>query len=503
MAGGQLRDLEHFVDILDTLDAIVWEADASTFDFTYVSEAAERILGYPTHEWIGNPGFWESLIHPDDRADAVAFCRSAAKQGRDHRFDYRAIAADDRVVSLHDVVRVVPDDDGTPRFLRGVMTDVTERRKAERERDDLQRQLLQSQKMDAIGRLAGGVAHDFNNILAAIVNYAAFIRDEPNDPSAVAADATQIVAAAERAAALTRQLLVFSRRETPRPEILDLRDVVTEHAKMLVRVLGERVELRLELSPVPAVIADRIQIEHVLLNLAVNARDAMPQGGPLTITLDTHDGHVRLRVTDAGVGMSEAVRERVFEPFFTTKPRGEGTGLGLSSAYGIVEALDGNIRFHSVEGEGTTVEILLPQARAGARQSSEEATPSESSRGTLSFLVVEDEEQVRKIVQRMLTKDGHEVAVAANARQALLVAEERDDPPDVVITDVVMPGMSGIDLAREVRQRWPATAIVFASGYPRDVVDQEGELEGPLVEKPFTIDGLRRGIAGALSSGGD
>lgn len=753
MTGGQLRDLEHFVDILETLDAIVWEADASTFEFTYVSDGAARMLGYPTDEWIGNPGFWESLIHPDDRERTVAFCKSAADDCRDHKFDYRAVAADGRVLWVQDVVRVVRDDDGTACLLRGVMTDiteqveakallaqseeryrllseltsdyawsvvpdadgefifewvtdaiesvylrsphevvgtrwlevvhpddrasseetqrlllaghhidreirivrsdgdvrwvhavarradsqdgtlrivgssrditdrkraeeqlesserrfravfdhaplsistvdleghpvlfnqalvdmlgyapeqlrtmrfqdfthpedaqkdwelflelqrgdrdsysmekryitadgsmrwgeltaslirdddgqpvfgigivhdVTERKEAEQEREHLQQQLLQSQKMDAVGRLAGGVAHDFNNILALILNYAVFIHDEPHGPD-VAADAAEIVAAAERAATLTRQLLVFSRRETPQPEMLDLRDVITEHSKMLVRMLGERVELGLELLPVPAVMADRVQVEQVLLNLAVNARDAMPQGGPLTITLDAHDGHVRLKVADAGVGMSAAVRERVFEPFFTTKPPGEGTGLGLSSVYGIVEELGGTVRLHSTEGEGTTVEILLPPAYGDANQPHDVGTSS-GSIGRASLLLVEDEDRVRKVVERMLTKDGHDVGVAADAQQALLLIEGEGKPPDVLITDVVMPGMSGVELAREVRRRWPGTGVVFVSGYPQDVVDQHGKLEGPLVEKPFTIDELQRAITEALLS---
>lgn len=488
-----MRDVEHFADILETLDAIVWEADALTLEFTYVSKGAERILGFRPDQWIGKPGFWESLIHPDDRKRTVAFCRSAIEHCNDHQFEYRAIAADGREVWLHDIVRIVVDNDGMPRLLRGVMTDITDRIEA-------QQQLLQSQKMDAIGRLAGGLAHDFNNILAAIMNYAAFIRDEPHDAHAVAADATEIVAAGERAAALTRQLLVFSRRETPHAEPLDLREVITEHSKMLRRMIGESIELHLDLSRGPTVVADRIQMEQVLLNLAVNARDAMPQGGPLSISLDQHDGCVRLRVRDAGVGMSESVRARAFEPFFTTKESSRGTGLGLSTVYGIVKELGGSIALHSVEGEGTNVEILLPPARGLVRSDPDKEVSSPWAVADSSVLLVEDAEQVREIVHRMLVREGHRVVVAADARDALRMADEGEVRPDVVVTDVVMPGMSGIELARELRLRWPGIAIVYVSGYPRDVVDQHGEMDGPLVEKPFSVDALQTAIAQALAA---
>ncbi len=756
MAGGQLRDLEHFVDILETLDAIVWEADASTFEFTYVSDGAQRILGYPVDQWIGNPGFWESLIHPYDRASTVRFCLAASRDGRDHQFDYRAVTADGRIVWLHDVVRVVPDDGGTARLLRGVMTDITDRveakaqlarseeryrllseltsdyawsvrrnaegvfvfewatdaiekvharrpdevigmpwisvvhrddhaafedmvrqislgeptrrelrvvrpdgtvrwvsavarradtpegverivgssrditarkraeqeldaserrfravfdnaplgistvdldghpvlfnqplvdmlgyppeqlrrmtfldftypddaqedwrlyqelqrgerdsytlekryvtadgsirwvqltaslirgddgrpicgigivhdisdrKEGERERERLQQQLLQSQKMEAIGRLAGGVAHDFNNILAAIVNYAAFIRDDAHDAKAVASDAEQIIAAAENAATLTRQLLVFSRREVANPTPLDLGAVVKEHSKMLRRMLGENIDLVVEAAPVlPPVFADRIQIEQVLLNLAVNARDAMPAGGPLTISLrQIDDGRIRLTVTDAGIGMPDSVRARAFEPFFTTKEAARGTGLGLATVYGIVESVGGEIHLHSAEGRGTTVEILLPVADHGPEGAVDAGAASPHGTETLTILLVEDSAQVRDIARRLLERDGHDVTTAADAHEALRVTHTAPAPFDVVITDVVMPGMSGFELGRELRQRFPGVAVVYMSGYPQGVVDAQGPLDGPLVEKPFTIEEMRRGIVEGLS----
>ena len=639
MASGMSQDLRHFVDILDTLDAIVWEADAETWAFTYVNDAAGRILGYPPERWVGHEGLWQSLIHPDDRERTIAFCRDACRAGRDHEFDYRAVAADGRIVWLHDVVRVVTDHTGTAQLLRGVMTDIsdrkhaeeqrmldiadlrltqqqlaeseeryrllseltsdyawslrvdesggtrvdwltggfervtgydaeafqqgswedlihrddvdavgaafaplyegrgmdvetrivradgeirwlhalakpvldtsgglvrivgsardiTERKLAEEERERLQAQLIQSQKMEAIGRLAGGVAHDFNNILAAILNYATFIQQNPDAPKSIAEDAAEIVKAGERAAALTRQLLVFSRRETPRLEHLDLTEVVVEYARFLERTLGEDVELRLGLAPhVKPVLADRLHIEQVLLNLAVNARDAMPQGGVLTIsTQQVAPDRVRLSVDDSGSGMSSEIAERAFEPFFTTKAAGQGTGLGLSTVYGIAKSLGGTAKLESGK-DGTTVRIELPISDRAEGQDPQRSDREPPRSRPLTILVVEDEDQLRTLIARMLKLDEHVVVPAASAQEALQLEETVVRSIDLLLTDVVLPGMSGIELARTLRGQKPQLPILYMSGYPADVIAAQGGIDAPLLEKPFTQAELREAIA--------
>lgn len=639
MASGMSQDLKHFVEILDTLDAIVWEADAETWTFTYINDAAGTILGYPPDRWLGHEGFWESVIHPEDREHTLAFCREACRLATDHEFDYRAIAADGRTVWLHDVVRVVTNSAGEAALLRGVMTDVTdrkqaeeqrvrdignlqrtqqqlaeseeryrllseltsdyawslkveesgearyewvsggfervtgykaelfesggwqqfihpddlgltrdalallnegqpmdvdlrlirpdgatiwvdavakpiidetgrlvrivgsardisERKAAEQEREQLQSQLLQSQKMEAVGRLAGGVAHDFNNILGAILNYASFIQQNPDDRDAVVADAREIMEAATRAAALTRQLLMLSRRETPHLERVDLNEVVTDYARFLERTLGEDVNLQLQLTPhAGPVLADRLNVEQILLNLAVNARDAMPQGGTLTISVQPEGpSQVRLSVSDTGHGMSQDVADRAFEPFFTTKPAGAGTGLGLAMVYGIAESLGGTARLDANPGQGSTVHVIVPVTES--LDEPEQAAPvSDFHPGaTLSILVVEDEDQLRTLIYRMLRVDDHEVTAVSTAHEALELDQHLVDTCDLLLTDVVLPGMSGVELVRTLRQRRADLPVIYMSGYPADVIEAQGGIDAPLLEKPFGQVELRAAI---------
>ncbi len=371
--------------------------------------------------------------------------------------------------------------------------------------------LQQAQRLESLGQLAGGVAHDFNNLLAVILNYVAFVRQDldaatesnwSNHLERAEDDLAQVTRAADRAASLTRQLLAFARREVVRPQILDLDTVVTTVEEMLRRTLGENVELVTSLcGDLWPVMADPGQLEQVLVNLAVNARDAMPAGGTLTIdttnrtvdagTIATGSGSpegrcVRLRVSDTGVGMPRDVIEHVFDPFFTTKAGG-GTGLGLATVYGIIAQNEGHIRLYSEPGMGTTFNITLPVTAEEARPAPTAAAYHRVPKGE-TILVVEDEEALREVVRRIFIRHGYQVITAADGPAALQIARDRHNEIHLLITDVVMPHMLGKEVADKVRAVRPEIEVLFMSGYARPVLASQGRLDPnvTLVEKPFS-----------------
>jgi|KBSSwiStaDraftv2_1062776.scaffolds.fasta_scaffold20829_2 signal transduction histidine kinase/ActR/RegA family two-component response regulator len=387
-----------------------------------------------------------------------------------------------------------------------VLTDeISERAKVEQALRESQAQLRQSQKLEAIGTLAGGIAHDFNNLITVITGYTqlALMRADPSTPEA--ADLRQVVEASDRAATLTHQLLAFSRKQVLQPTVLDLADVAQGIAPMLQRIIGEHIELRLATSgPLARVRADRGQLEQVLLNLAVNARDAMPEGGLLTIvTSNVPDERapasraVWLVVSDTGIGMTDEIRERIFEPFFTTKELGKGTGLGLSTVYGIVNQSGGTIAVESVSGRGTTFTITLPAAETmgdGATRSSEDG---ELPSGSETVLIVEDADDVRILARRTLEERGYTVFVARNADEALEIASARH--VDVLLADIVMPQTSGPQLVARYQSLHKAPLVVYMSGYADDALTQY-ELDPNVVflRKPFTPASLARTVRDAL-----
>jgi signal transduction histidine kinase len=373
-------------------------------------------------------------------------------------------------------------------------------------------QLQQAQRMENLGHLAGGVAHDFNNLLAVILNYASFASEQvaaANESDwaqcceSAHSDLGQITRAAERAASLTRQLLAFARREVIQPQVLDLDTVITEMEEMLRRTIGEHVELVIsragDLRPV---LADPGQLEQILLNLALNARDAMPSGGTLTIdtsniTVDeasvaggseSRQGqNVRLRVSDSGTGMTRETIEHAFEPFYTTKDAGAGTGLGLATVYGIITQAGGHIHIYSQPGSGTTFTITLPVTAETANRIPELATYERSPKGE-TVLVVEDEEALREVTKRIFTRNGYHVITAADGPEALGIAREYEGEIHLLVTDVVMPRMLGKEVAEKIRALKPEIEVLFMSGYARPVLASQGQLEPgvALVEKPFS-----------------
>ena len=639
-----LASRRQYETLIASIDGIVWESDATAFRFTFVSPQAERILGYPVAEWLGQPNFWRDHIHPDDTEWVVAFCARASRELRDHSFEYRLVAADGRVVWLRDIVSVVVEQ-GVTTKLRGVMVDITEAKRAEearrqaeeqyrgivenavegifqstpggrllmanpamarisgfespeemlaavtdiasqlfveptrraemireleehdvvrgfelqhRRRDGstgwvsetiwvtrdasgtvmyytgmvqevteqrqaaevralLEAKLRQAQKLEAVGRLAGGVAHDFNNILTAILGVADLLLEDlaPDDPHRT--DIAEILDAANRAAGLTRQLLAFSRQQVLTLERLDLNALVTHGQRLLRRVIGENIHITTALDPALGTIeADPGQLEQVLLNLVVNARDAMPNGGTLRITtanaeLDaTHSEphfdvapgpYVMLAITDTGVGMDRDTQAHAFDPFFTTKEFGKGTGLGLATVYGIVKQNRGYIWVVSHPGQGTTFKLYLPRIQARATQRSANPDPAVSG-GTEVILLVEDEDAVRRVAERALERNGYTVVAASNGEEALAIIRRHEGAIDLVVTDLVMPKMGGFRLCEVLRDEGRTVKCLLMSGFSEADGHERHRLERelPFLQKPWTVEGLLRKVREVLDA---
>ena len=400
-----------------------------------------------------------------------------------------------------------------------MIEDITEKEKAER-------QLIQSQRLESLGQLAGGIAHDFNNLLGVMLNFALFAKERmlasgngvsANDAQLAVSDLERVVHSAESAARLTHQLLAFARREVVRPEALNVNSVVGELEPLLRRTLGEHIDF---VTPQNAALwpalMDQGQLEQVLTNLAVNARDAMPRGGTLTIDCDNVDvdptyaagrpgvklgRNVRIRVTDTGTGMDSKTLQRVFEPFFTTKPKGQGTGLGLATVYGIIKQAGGDISIYSELGAGTRIHVLLPASDAPPKPAKPDA-PSPRVRISGTILVVEDADDLREATSRILIKNGFEVITAPNGSEALKVAKKHRGSIDLLLTDVVMPGMQGNELAMRMTAMLPGVRVLYMSGYAQPILGDGGTLDDDvqLVEKPFTEPVLLAKVDRALSA---
>lgn len=394
--------------------------------------------------------------------------------------------------------------------------DITERKRAEEALGETEEQLRQSQKLEGVGQLAGGIAHDFNNLLTVITGFSALAMRglQPEDP--VRANLEEIKKAGDRATSLTRQLLAFSRRQVLQPKTLNLDSVVSEMEKLLRRLIGENIDLRAVLEPnLGSVKADPGQIEQIILNLVVNARDSMPEGGKLTIETDNvyldeeyvknHVGsqagpHVMLAVSDTGSGMDQKTQARIFEPFFTTKELGKGTGLGLSTVYGIVKQSGGNIWVYSEVGKGTTFKIYLPRVDEDAQRYKRTSDLEQVFQGTETILLVEDEEMLRKLAHQTLTMYGYHVLDAANGDTAISVCKQHEGPIQLLLTDVIMPGMSGREVARRLLDLRPEARVLFMSGYTDDAIVHQGVLDeaANFIQKPFPPDSLAQKVREVL-----
>jgi len=616
--------------LVESTSAILWEADPTTFQMTFVNKEAETVLGYPAAAWIETKDFWQSHIHPLDREWVVAQCQHHTERCESHSFEYRMMRADGSVVWLRDIVNVIARN-GRADLIVGVMVDITREKREEerfqaafesipignivvdekgeilvanpaaqemfghtasrlygssmeqlipdvkwsalgserewrtggkfeglgamkeyagvRENGDtfplrlamgemqregshayvcsvidlshiksLEAQLAQAQRMEAVGQLAGGIAHDFNNLLHVINGFVEIARQSQPAGAPVQSELEQIAVAGQRAATLTSQLLAFSRRQVMKPENIELNDVVMRTVKLLERVIGEHIQL--EVLPgrnLATIFADQGMIEQVLMNLCVNARDAMPNGGMLSIETENvvingayaqdhmwakPGRYVLMTVTDTGSGMDSATISRVFEPFFTTKALNEGTGLGLSTAYGIVKQHSGMINVYSEVGKGTTFKVYLPQSE---RQVSDVGTKIEGAipTGSETILVVEDDDAVRQLTRAILERGGYTVLEASDGRKAVQCFRERHKEIQLVLLDVVMPDMGGREALDEMLEIDPDVKALFASGYSENAIHTNFVLDKglSLLKKPYSRSDLLRSVRRLLEQG--
>ncbi|MGB9234910.1 MAG: ATP-binding protein, partial [Terriglobales bacterium] len=506
----ELRAAEdRYRTLVERLPAITYIAElGAEGPWHYVSPQIQTILGFSPEEWLSDPCNWINHIHHEDRE--IAF--GAEKQFQETRqlfhAEYRMIARDGRVLWFRDEGVLLPGDDSAI-LMQGVMHDITDRRR-------LEEQLRHSQKMQAVGQLAGGVAHDFNNLLMLIHAHNERLRGRfvPQDPAYK--DTLDIERAVTQAAALTRQLLTFSRRQLLQLRVLDLNTVLTEMSTMLQRLIANQIVLDVVPHETPQFVkADPGQLGQVILNLAVNARDAMPEGGKLTIATRTAElkqplaaregeipagKYVLLTVGDTGIGMSTDVLNHVFEPFFTTKRLGQGTGLGLAIVYGVVKQTGGWICVHSEPGRGTTFEIYFPMAEQGTEVTHKKRKHSASeARGTETILLVEDQKEILELVHEALKRSGYSVLCAADGNRALEIAKQQTNPIDLLVTDILMPGLGGYDLANRLTHLRPGMKIMFMSGNP-DEAFLRGDLDANTVvlQKPFPLDTLLRKVRHVL-----
>jgi two-component system, cell cycle sensor histidine kinase and response regulator CckA len=491
---------QRFTEMADAILDVFWLRDAKLGALQYASPSFDQVFGRPRADLIGKPG---GVLESVDEADRERVTAALASE-ESARIAYRIRRPDGEVRWLEMWIYPVRDAQGVMLRQAGVTRDITDARKIEE-------QLSRTQKMEAVGRLAGGVAHDFNNLLTVILSVAQLGQESMATDDPVRAELAQIEEAAQRAAALTRQLLAFARRDRVTPKSIDLVKVTQGLFGMLRRLVGEDVTINLRVSDTACrVLGDAGQIEQVLMNLVVNARDATERDGSIEIGVDkfTPDeaykrSHpdlpriplVRLWVADQGVGMPEHVLAHAFEPFFTTKPVGHGTGLGLATCFGIVKQADGHIFIESAVGRGTKVWVLLPEL------ATEQDAPSgrvlaASRRGDETVLVVEDEPAVRHIAARGLRERGYRVIEAADGVEALDVLERGAAPIALVLTDIVMPRMGGYELGDRIRRRWPHIALMFTTGYDQQRGDASGAPRASevVLEKPYTVESLAKAV---------
>ena len=508
----ELRRQERLLrQIIDANPSLIFVKDWEG-RFVLVNQATAQVYGTSVDELVGKTDA-DFNSNADEVSHFLRDDREVMSSGRPKLIaEERVTNPTSRETRWFQTIKVplrLPDDD-VPKLL-GVATEITERKR-------LEEQLLQSQKMEAIGQLAGGVAHDFNNILTAIVGYTDLLAAEFGSGNRHLEDLEEIRKAARRAAALTRQLLSFSRKQVIEPRIIDVNGVVQNLDKMLRSLLSENIELTTHLAePLDSARADPNQVEQVIMNLAINARDAMPEGGKLTIetgnaTLDDTyaaqhisvipGAYVMLAVTDTGTGMDEDTQSRIFEPFFTTKPVGRGTGLGLSTVYGIVKQSGGNIWLYSEPGKGTTFKVYLPAIDAAPDDVGKPVSSIARRSGGETVLVVEDDDQLRRLTHRALAAHGYVVLEADRGATALDIARRHKGRIDLVLTDVVMPDTNGRKLADALRAGRPGLRVLFMSGYPDGAMGQHGLLDQGIsyLAKPFTTEAVARKVREVLDT---
>jgi two-component system, cell cycle sensor histidine kinase and response regulator CckA len=518
---GRLRDRiesqrKRLESIVVNVPGVVWEAwspaAAGPSQHTgFVSNYVEKLIGYSVQEWLSQPDFWISIIHREDRQQIAEAVAAQLSSGLDNRMKFRWIAKSGRTVWIEAHTAVVMDEHGRIAGMRGVCIDITEPKA-------LEAQFRHAQKMEAIGRLAGGVAHDFNNILTVISGYSdlAIGRIEADNP--LRHHFVEIKKAARRAAGLTRQLLTFSRRQNLQPRILCLNSTLSQLESMLRRVIGEDIELNTILAQdLRPVLADVGQVEQVIMNLVVNARDAMPNGGQLTLETanaelgedycrthpDLRPGpYVTLTVSDNGIGIDPETQSSIFEPFFTTKEEGKGTGLGLSTVYGIVTQSGGTVWVYSEPGRGSTFRVYLPAIPEVAKPGESAAKPAGANTGTETIVLAGEDPTLLLLTREILEANGYSVLTADNGAQALSIAERHAGPVHLLITDVFSSGREDIDLATRMTRVRPGVKVLYMSGHTDNSAARQRSLAENMssLRKPFAASQLLRAVRSILDA---
>jgi signal transduction histidine kinase/ActR/RegA family two-component response regulator len=508
-AEARLRASENSLEKAQSIAHIgSWDHNLIRGELWWSSETY-RIFGYGEERPVVSLDFFLERVHPEDVQAVLQASSEARTGGQAYTLDHRILRPDGTVRLVQQQAEVFTDRDGRAVRLVGTTSDITDLR-------SLEDQLRHSQKLEAVGRLAGGIAHDFNNLLTAINGYCDLILEDLSAQDPLRSDLLEIRKAGERAATLTRQLLAFSRKQVLEPRVINLNTVVSGMDNMLRRLLGEDIELRTHFHPdLGLVKADPGQLEQVILNLAVNGRDAMPKGGKLTIetsntVLDedyarTHESvvpgfYTLLTVSDTGCGMDSETQAHLFEPFFTTKDPGKGTGLGLSMVYGIVKQSGGSIWVYSEPNQGSTFKIYLPALQETREPDAIQKPIGKLAKGSETVLVVEDESAVRSFTRMVLERSGYEVLEAANGDEALVLSRKHLGDIQLLVTDMVMPGMGGRQVAEALESQRPAMKVLYLSGYTENTIAQRGALgvELPFLQKPFTMDVLLRKVRQVL-----
>jgi two-component system cell cycle sensor histidine kinase/response regulator CckA len=506
----QLMEREHLFRLISENAADMIAVVDANGKRLYNSPAYQRILGYSQEELLNTSSLEQ--VHPDDRAKVEEAGREALAGGVGRNIEYRMRHKNGSWRLMESTASTIQNAAGKVETLIIVNRDITERR-------HLEEQFRQSQKMEAVGRLSGGIAHDFNNLLGVIIGYAEFLQERLDSTNPLRASADEILMAGKRAASLTRQLLAFSRQQVLDPKVLDMNSVVPDMEKLLRRLIGEDIELTTALvTDLGKVKADQGQLEQVIMNLAVNARDAMPTGGRLLLKVENTimdeefvrrypypvqlGPYVLLTVTDTGCGMDAETKARAFEPFFTTKEKGKGTGLGLSTVYGVVKQSGGYIDIDSAPGVGTTFKIYLPRVHEPLHREKAPSKPAVMKSGNETILVAEDETSLRTLTSTTLELSGYTVLQARDGLDALEVSRKHTGTIDLLLTDMVMPGMGGRVLAEELGRQRRDIKIVYMSGYTGQAVGSQGPVEPGsfYLHKPFTREVLTQKIREALES---
>ena len=508
---------EKYRILVNNIPAVVFTGyEDETIDF--FDDKIEKLTGYSNEEFHSRQIKWIDLVDPEDLQEYKKQFLDAYKNNRSYIREYRIRPKLQQSIWIQERSQIICKTGGKIDYISGVFFDITEQKQAEETRAILEAQLLQAQKLESIGRLAGGIAHDFNNLLSAIIGFGEIIKLDLPPDNHCSSYVEEILKAADRGATLTKQLLAFSRKQILQPRVLNLNDVVLDLETMLRRLIGENIDLEVSLSPqLGSLKADQNQIEQVIVNLAVNARDAMPEGGKLTlettnIDLDetyakqhksvTPGPYVLLAVSDTGHGMQRDTLPHIFEPFYTNKEQGKGTGMGLATVYGIVKQSGGDIWVYSEPEKGSIFKIYLPRVEAAPEVEEKRVLPARELRGHETILLVEDEELVRTMLSEALRRYGYQVLEATQGSEAISLLTEYQNAVGLLLTDVVMPEMSGQVLAERLAEINPELKVLFTSGYSDNAIVRHGILRPGVhfIQKPFTIVALLQKIREVLDS---